>query len=213
MRPDDALALLREHDPLADGGAALNPAAREALRRRVAEAAARPRPRPRRSRGGLLLVGIAILLAVSGSAVAIYDPFNGPEQHREEVREAAKQVPLPPGVQWKDITPREDLPENSLFPVGSGLLVALERASCAWLEAWDDAYRSGDLPARRGAERGLARIIELAPRHPEGAPEDVSGWDKSTVRASRRELARARAGDPTLVRQDLRANCGGITRP
>ena len=45
------------------------------------------------------------------------------------------------------------------------------------------------------------------PRHRAGAPEDAGGYDASPFAWRRDVLAAARAGDPTAVRQDLRANC------
>lgn len=199
MPAPDALDTLRRHDP----AAALPPAeadARERLHRAIVAEPVRSRPekRPRR-RGRLVLVAAAVALVLSAAAWSLYSgSLDTPETVSREFDDATKSIPLPPGETWDE----PYLPDG-LYGQRAALMAALAQAECAWLRYWDE----GDAAQRSEALVGIRKLRTLMPLHPQGAPEEVGGYDESSLRATDRMIAEAARGDGRTVRQHLLANC------
>ena len=83
----------------------------------------------------------------------------------------------------------------------------LFQAQCAWVGYWDDAHGSGDSARAGAAVHGMRELRAVMPVHHAGESEDVGGFDASSLDAWDALVAGAAAGDPTLPRQYLRANC------
>jgi hypothetical protein len=199
MPAPDVIELLRRTDPARE----LQPAtadARERLRQAiVAEPVPTPPRRAARRRARLVLVAAALALIVSAGAWGVYSTLDSPETVRSEFEEATKTIPLPPGAAWAD----PNLDENGWYGQQAGLMHALYQAECAWLRYWDE----GGAAQKAGALAGFRRVRALMPLHPEGASEDVGGYDAGTLRFFDQMIAEAERGDGTNVRQFLRANC------
>jgi hypothetical protein len=201
MPAPDALETLRRNDP----GAGLAPAdaeARETLRRAiVAEPveAVRGRRAPRRHLR-LVLVGAALALVLSAGAWGVYTvAADSPETVRREFEQAKTTVPLPPGAAWE--TPV--IPQDSVYGEGMAMIMAIGQASCHWLRYWEE----GDAEQRADALEGIRGIRALMWPHPEGAPEDVGGYDESSLSYMDALIAKAARGDGSQVREYLAANC------
>jgi len=80
---------------------------------------------------------------------------------------------------------------------------ALYQAECAWWRYWDE----GDAAQKAEALAGFRQVRTLMPLHPDGASEDVGGYDDSSLRFIDQMIAEAARGDGTNVRQFLLANC------
>ena len=200
MPAPDALNTLRRHDPAASLAPA-EPEARERLRRAIVAEPVRPEPekRPRR-RGLLVVVAAALALVVTAAAWSVYSvALDSPETVRQDFAEVTRTIPLPPGAAWEE----PDLDENGWYSQQAGLMNALYQAACAWLRYWDE----GDAAQKAEALAGFRRVRALMPLHPEGALEDVGGFDQSSLDFYDRLIAEAEQGNGRLVRQDLRANC------
>jgi hypothetical protein len=146
-----------------------------------------------------VLVAAALALIVSAGAWGVYSTLDSPETVRSEFEDATRTIPLPPGAAWED----PNLDENGWYGQQAGLMHALYQAECAWLRYWDE----GDAAQKAEALAGYRQIRALMPLHPEGALEDVGGYDDSALRAIDGMIAEAARGDGTTVRQYLRANC------
>lgn len=163
----------------------------------------------------VLAAGIAALLAAT--ALGVFDDgLVEPPVTIEEYFAGQKQLELPPGVAWPppDVAPDD----NSVTRRGAGGSRAVLIAMNAWECYWADAIRRGDTAAGRRAhdelDRLLATNVFLAPA---GAPEEwvpspypsvpfIVTSDEEGLAFTRREYARAAAGDPTGVAQSCRAN-------
>lgn len=118
---------------------------------------------------------------------------------RSDFEDVTKTIPLPPGATWKD----PNLDENGLYGQRAGLMHALYQAECAWWRYWDE----GDAAQKAEALAGFRQVRTLMPLHPDGASEDVGGYDDSSLRFIDQMIAEAARGDGTNVRQFLLANC------
>jgi hypothetical protein len=199
MPAHDTFELLRHADPARE----LQPAsaqARERVRQAiVAEPVPAPSRRAPKRRTRLVLVAAALALIVSAGAWGVYNTLDSPETVHSEFEDATKTIPLPPGVAWGD----PNLDENGWYGQRAGLMHALYQAECAWLRYWDE----GDAAQKAEALAGFRHVRALMPLHPEGASEDVGGYDAGTLRFFDQMIAEAARGDGTDVRQFLRANC------
>ena len=170
---------------------------------------------------GLVLVlaaGIVALVASTAFTVSQWygDDLVEPPVTRQEYLDAQKQLVLPPGVAWppQDVAPDD----NSVTRRGGGGSRAVHIAMNAWECYWADAIGQGDAAAGRRAhdelDRLLATSVFLAPA---GAPEEwvpspypsvpfIVTSDEAGLDFTRRNYARAAAGDPTGVAQSCRAN-------
>ncbi|HXV59029.1 MAG TPA: hypothetical protein VD704_14290, partial [Gaiellaceae bacterium] len=176
MSAPDALETLRRHDPAA-GLAPAEAEARERLRRTiVAEPVPAPAGRKPRGRGRLVLVVAALALVLSAAAAwGVYTiAADSPEEVRRELEQIKTTIPLPPGAAWDEPGLRDD----SVYGRGMALTIALSQATCKWLRYWDE----GDAARRADALSALRGLRALMPLHPEGAPEDVGGYDENTLR-------------------------------
>jgi hypothetical protein len=199
MPAPDTFELLRRTDPARE----LQPTSADARERLRQAIVAEPGPvAPRRKpgrRARLVLVATALALIVCAGAWGVYNTLDSPETVRGQFEDATKTIPLPPGAAWAD----PGLDENGWYGQRAGLMHALYQAECAWLRYWDE----GDAAQKGEAVAGFRRIRALMPLHPEGASEDVGGYDAGTLRFFDQMIAEAARGDGTTVRQYLRANC------
>ena len=198
----DVLELVRAQDP----ARTLPPAPeaeREALRQRVL---ATPVRSTRRRRFRPLAVAVAALVAALALATAGWGVYETVFQTADDVRaDFATQtagIPLPPGGQWQE----PDL-EGGLYVGPAARMMALFQATCAWYEEWDAAYRADDGPRMTAASDGFERVRALMPLHPEGASEDVGGYDAASLALYDATIREQRRGDPTRTEQYLVANC------
>lgn len=199
----DVLELVRAHDP----ARALPPAPdapREALRLRIIATPVRS-TRTRRARP--LAVAFAVLVAALALATAGWGVYESVFHTADDVRsdfvvESAK-IPLPPGAHWQ----QPNLDEQGLYTGPAAKMFALWQATCIWFEEWDTAFRSGDEPRMAAAAAGFERVRALMPLHPEGASEDVGGYDDSSLALYDRILREQRRGEPLNTEQYLIANC------
>ena len=199
MPAPDVLELLRQTDPARE----LQPApadTRERLRQAiVAEPAPGGPRRPPRRRARRVLGAAVLALIVSAGAWSVYNTLDSPETVRSEFEDVTKTIPLPPGATWKEL----DLDEDGWYGQRAGLMMALSQAECAWWRYWDE----GDVAQKAEALAGFRQVRALMPLHPEGASEDVGGYDDSSLRFIDRMIAEAERGDGTNVRRFLLANC------
>ena len=115
-------------------------------------------------------------------------------------------VPLPSGTTWQEL----NLDPDGIYagsPDRTALMMALFQAQCAWVGYWDDADRGGDAARAGDAVHGMRELRAVMPVHHPGDSEDVGGFDASSLDAWDALVEGAAAGDPTLPRQYLRANC------
>jgi hypothetical protein len=204
--PADVLALVRAHDP-ARTLAPATPEEREGLRRSVVATPTAPYRRARRRplRAAALVVAATVAaLALAAAGWAVYaSVFGTPAQVRREFAAETARIPLPPGAWWR----APDLDEHGLYGGRAGRMAALGQATCAWFGYWDRGFRRGDGTQTRAAVAGFGHVRALMPLHPDGAPEDVGGYDAGSLAALDRILAAQRAGEPGPTEQYLRANC------
>jgi len=199
----DVLELVRAHDPAGTLPPAPD-AEREALRLRVL---ATPVRTARRRRARPLAVAFAALVSALALATAGWGVYETVFQTADDVRsdftvESAK-IPLPPGAHWQE----PSLDEQGLYVGPAAKMFALWQATCIWFEEWDAAYRSGDEPGMAAAAVGFERVRALMPLHPEGASEDVGGYDAASLAHYDRILREQRRGEPLNTEQYLVANC------
>ena len=199
----DVLELVRAHDPARTLPRAPH-AEREALRLRVLATPVRS-TRTRRVRP--LAVAFAALVAALALATAGWGVYESVFHTADDVRsdfpaEAAK-IPLPPGAHWQE----PNLDEQGLYTGPAAKMEALWQATCIWFEEWDAAFRSGDKPRMTAAAAGFERVRALMPIHPEGASEDVGGYDDSSLAFYDRILREQRRGEPSNTERYLIANC------
>jgi hypothetical protein len=199
MPAPDVIELVRRTDPVRE----LPPAsadARERLRQAiVAEPVPAPRRRGPRRRARLVLVAAALALFISAGAWGVYSTLDSPESVRSDFEDATRTIPLPPGATWQD----PGLDENGWYGQQAGLMHALYQAECAWLRYWN----AGDAAQKAVALAGYRQVRALMPLHPEGASEDVGGYDAGSLHFIDGMIAEAARGDGTTVRQYLLANC------
>ncbi len=199
MPAPDVLDTLRGHDPAA-GLAPADADARERLRRAiVAEPVASEPGKRSRRRGRLVLVAAALALVLSAAAWGLYSgSLDTPETVRREFDEVTRSIPLPPGTTWEE----PYLPEG-LYGEEAGLSIAQHQATCAWFEYWNQGNAAQRVEALAGFERVRAT---MTPRRP-GAFEEEPGYSKDMLRWYDSLLADMKRGEPTEIRQYLRANC------
>jgi hypothetical protein len=198
MPAPDVLELLRHADPAHE----LQPASADARERLRQEILADPLPTPSRRaprrRARLVLVAAALALFLSAGAWGVYSTLDSPETVRSEYEDVTKTIPLPPGAVWEEL----DL-EEGFYGQQAALMMALYQAECAWWRYWDE----GDAAQKAEALAGFRQVRALMPLHPEGASEDVGGYDARSLRFTDQMIAEAARGDGTNVRQFLLANC------
>jgi hypothetical protein len=199
MPAPDVLELLRRTDPARELQPA-SPDVRERLRREIlAEPVPTPSRRTPRRRARLVLVAAALALFLSAGAWGVFSALDSPETVRSDFEDVTKTIPLPPGATWQD----PNLDENGLYGQQAGLMHALFQAECAWWRYWDE----GNAAQKSEALAGFRQVRALMPLHPEGASEDVGGYDAGSLRFTDQMIAEAARGDGTNVRQFLLANC------
>jgi hypothetical protein len=200
MPAPDTLELLRRLDPAADLSSA-EPEAREQLRRSIVGTPVRQEPRRMlrsRRRVALIAAGLALVLTAAGWGLgsSILDTA---ETVRGDFEEVTATIPLPPGAAWSD----PNLDEGGFYGEQAALMMAQWQATCAWFEYWNE----GDSAQRAQALAGFERLrATMQPRRP-GALEDEGGHHVSSLQAYDAAIAEMQRGEPTLVRQYLRANC------
>jgi hypothetical protein len=197
-----SVELLRAHDP-ARSLPALTAHERDRLRAQILSAAPRKRPARRRLVVALAVGLAALLFAATGWAIH-ERLFQTSADVRSDFATVTTRIPLPPGALWK--TPNLD--DKGLYAgTRSAEVLAYLQATCAWFSYWDDAHKANATARMHSAVAGFAGIRSTMPFHPDGASEDVGGFDKGTLAFYDRISAQQRANEPTLTEQYLRANC------
>lgn len=200
MPARDTFELLRRLDPATDL-VPVEPETRERLRRSIVATEVRREPRSvlrNRGRVGLVVAVLALVLAAAGWGLhsSLLDTA---ETVRGDFEEVTATIPLPPGATWSD----PNLDEEGFYGQQAALMMAHWQATCAWFEYWNE----GDSAQRAKALAGFERLrATMQPRRP-GAREDEGGHHASSLRGYDAAIAEMKRGEPTLVRQHLRANC------
>lgn len=196
----DVIELVREQDPARD----LQPMTREARERLRRSIVVTPVPgsarTARRRYGRIAFVAAVVALGLAAAGWNFYSSvLDKPETVRTEFAEVTTTIPLPPGGSWE----QPNLQKDALYGRRAALVIALDQATCAWLGYWSDGK-----PAQRAeAISGFKQVRALMPLHPAGAPEEVGGFDVSSLRAYDQIIADMGRADPTRVEQYLTANC------
>jgi hypothetical protein len=200
--PDDLMNVIARHDP----AASLRPlpeADARAMRDRILRSAPE-RNDPRRRWPAVLAV--AVVAAALAGAATVYSSVPGDDRAptvRQQFAAVTKTIDLPPGAHWKPL----QLPAHALYGQRFALIAAIGQAQCAWYSHWTSAAAAGNHAAVARSYAAAVGLRELMPLHPAGGSEDAGGYDRSSLRATDREIAAAHHGDFTLLRQDMRANC------
>lgn len=200
MPAPDLLELLRRNDP-ARGLPAAPADARERLRQAiVAEQVPARSRRTSRRRLRLVLVAAVLALVLAAAGWGLQSSLlDTAETVRGDFAEVTATIPLPPGAAWEE----PDLDENGWYGQEAALMMAHWQATCAWFQHWNE----GDSAQRAEALAGFERLrATMQPRRP-GAREDEGGHHASSLRGYDAAIAEMKRGEPTLVRQYLRANC------
>ena len=199
---NDAIALLRRHDPAAALRPLPEPEAR-AMREAIVRA---PVPVHRRSRRRPMVAAAVAAAALLAGGATVYSSIPGDDDAptvRQEYSAVKRTIDLPKGVHWRPI----DLPRNSVFGQGYALEFAIGQAQCAWYGHWIAAAESGDGAAVAHSYAEARRLRRRMPLHRAGQPEDAGGYTRGALAATDREIAAAHGGDFSLLRRFLRANC------
>jgi hypothetical protein len=202
MSVESSLELLRAQDP-ARSLPALPVHARDRLRAQIVGSAPRTRPAGRRLVVALAVGAAALLFAATGWA--IHERFfQTAADVRGDFATVTGNIALPPGAVWK--TPNLD--DRGLYAgTRAAEVLAYLQATCAWLSYWDDAHNAGATRRMDSAVAGFVLVRAAMPFHPDGASEDLGGFDKGTLALYDRVIAQQRADNATLTEQYLRANC------
>ncbi|MFI5048881.1 MAG: hypothetical protein ACHQEA_03320 [Gaiellales bacterium] len=167
----------------------------------------RRRTRARSSRLLLAAALLAVLLVGAGfTAYRVAFESGTAGDVRRSFATVRDTVPLPPGTTWHEL----NLDPDGIYagsPDRTALVMALFQAQCAWVGYWDAADRGGDATQAGNAVHGMQELRSVMPVHHPGDSEDMGGFDDSSLDAWDALVAGAAAGDPTLPRQYLRANC------
>jgi hypothetical protein len=202
MSVESSLGLLRAQDP-ARSLPALPADTTDRLRTQIVAVSPRKRPARRRLVVALAVGAATLLFAATGWAVH-QGFFQTAADVRSDFATVTKNITLPPGAVWK--TPNLD--EQGVYPgKRAAEVLAYLQATCAWLSYWDDAHKTDATARMRSAVAGFVLVRAAMPFHPDGASEDVSGFDQGTLALYDRVIARQRANDATLTEQYLQANC------
>jgi hypothetical protein len=202
MSVESSLELLRGQDP-AHTLPALPVHARERLLAQIVAGSPRKRPARRRLVVALAVGAAALLFAATGWAIR-QGFFQTAADVRSDFATVTTNIALPSGAVWK--TPNLD--EQGLYAgTRAAEVLAYLQATCAWLSYWDEAHKTGATARMRSAVAGFVLVRAAMPFHPDGASEDVSGFDQGTLALYDRVIARQRANDATLTEQYLQANC------
>lgn len=207
--PADLRTRLAAADPAREL-APIAPAESDRLRRSIAGATTpRSAVRTRSRTPNLLLAAALIAVSVLAAGFTVYRAAfesGSADDVRSSFATVRDTVPLPPGATWHGL----NLDPDAVYAGNTdrtGLMMALDQAQCAWVGYWDDADRSGDAGAATEGVRGMRELRGLMPVHHPGDSEDAGGFDASSLDAWDALVASAAAGDSTLARQYLRANC------
>jgi hypothetical protein len=202
MSVESSLELLRSQDP-ARSLPALPVHARDRLRAQIVAASPRKRPARRRLVVAFAVGAAALLFAATGWAIH-QRFFQTAADVRGDLATVTENVALPPGAVWK--TPNLD--EHGLYAgTRAAETLAYLQATCAWLAYWDDAHRAGASARMGSAVAGFVLVRAAMPFHPDGASEDLGGFDQGTLALYDRVIAQQRSNNATLTEQYLRANC------
>ncbi len=201
---DELITLLQRHDP----AAALRPLPgieAAAMRDRIVGSA--PDRTPARRRWRPLALAVAVGAMALAGATAVYSSTAGDDRAptvNQQFAAVTRTIALPPGAHWKAL----GLPADALYGQHFALMAAIGQAQCAWYGHWDAAASAGNSAAVAQSYAAALKLRALMPVHPAGASEDAGGYDAGSLAAADREIAAAHRGDFTLLRQDLKANCG-----
>jgi hypothetical protein len=115
---------------------------------------------------------------------------------RPLVLEARRDVPLPPGVQWSQLSAEIMGPNTRTNGPEMAQNIVLGEAQCQWERYWVDS--AGNPSRLTTAEQGYGQIVERM----HGKP-----WMSELLPWAEKAGARARSGDTSLFRQNLSVNC------
>jgi hypothetical protein len=202
MSVESSIELLRAQDP-ARSLPVLPVDARDRLRAQIVGTSPRRRPARRRFVVALAIGAAALLFAATGWA--IHERFfQTSADVRSDFATVTANIALPPGAVWK--TPNLD--DQGLYAgTRAAEVLAYLQATCAWFSYWDEAHKAGATARMGSAVAGFVLVRTTMPLHPDGATEDVGGFDKGTLALYDRVIAEQRARNATLTEQYLRANC------
>jgi hypothetical protein len=151
----------------------------------------------------VLGVAIALALVFTATGFGVYSIFRTGDEVRSDFSGEAAKIELPPGAAWH----LPNLDSGGLYGGQAARMQAVAQATCAWLGYWIDGYRSHDPAQMRAGVAGFQRVRAAMPVHPEGASEDLGGYDASSLRSFDTILAQERAGNPRAAERHVKANC------
>jgi hypothetical protein len=203
MPRTDVLDRLHAEDPLRTIDAP--PGDRDALLAAIlATPAERVRVRSRGRRGLVIVLALVALLVGASAASTVALGLLDADDAQRELVDVRAGLPLPPGATWPDTT----FDTSSVYGRQAGRMTALFQATCLWEREWDGAFRAGDAARQAAAVDALRGVVAQIPLHREGQSEDAGGMDQAGIDRYEALVAAAAAGDPGLLREDVRANCG-----
>ena len=167
----------------------------------------RHRTRTHTSRLLLAAALLAVLLVGAGfTAYRVAFESGTASDVRRSFATVRESVPLPPGTAWHEL----NIDSDGIYagsPDRTALMMALFQAQCVWVGYWDAADRGGDVTQAGNAVHGMRELRAAMQVHHPGDSEDAGGYDASSLDAWDALVAGAAAGDPTLPRLYLMANC------
>jgi hypothetical protein len=208
---DTVIERLRSVDPARQMPTA-SEAAVEATRERIVTSpvdteSARSRQAARRPRGRrALVVALALALVVvvlpAAGAWAYFSYFMDRPTAIDEFHAAEGQMPLPAGAAWVE----PSLPEDAVYGSHLGFIAAWGQATNAWLREWVAADEAGDGPRVQAAIAAVQRLIQIAPVHKDGDPEEAGGFVKESIAFFQGMVDRGKQGDFSTIKEYLAAN-------
>lgn len=211
MNTDDVMDRLAAANPVRRKDLYASPEQRQAMLRQIAVRLDEPTPRPtaganrRKLATSLIAAALALFILSSGVAIARDPSFNSSimgllmlnnNQIPEEIAQAKRITPLPPGTTWDPINYDT---EGTVYEVGVFTGMVQAQAECKWFAYWQDARRRGDAAI-------AAQALNVIRETPNWAK-----WREYTVPESRQWyigiIEQAVQGDPSGIDNFAAVNC------
>lgn len=211
MSTDDIMDRLAAANPVRANDLYASPEQRQATRRQITARLDEPAPRPaaranrRKLATSLIAVALALFILSGGVTIARDPSFNSSvmgllmlnnNQIPEEIAQAKRMTPLPPGAAWDPINYDT---EGTIYEVGVFTGMVQAQAECKWFAYWQDARRRGD-------EAATAQALNVIRETPNWA-----SWRDYTVPESRQSyiglIEQAVQGDPSGIDNFATVNC------